>query len=87
MGLCSSSSGLVGVGGGLFFGSPKGGRGVGQEVSPPVSTSFRVYLPLPRAGMGMGGLVVRVERMEEAERGRAEGGAMSVSSIRMRLAQ
>ena len=26
----------------------------------------------------MGGLVVRVERMEEAERGRAEGGAMAV---------
>ena len=47
-------------------------------MSPPVSTSFRINLPLPRAGVGMGGLVVRVERMEEAERGRAEGGAMTV---------
>ena len=28
--------------------------------------------------MGMGGLVARVARMEEAERGRAEGGAMAV---------
>ena len=55
----------------------EGGRGAGQEASPPVSASVWVHLPLPRGGVGMGGLEVRVERMEEAETGRAEGGAMT----------
>ena len=82
MGLCSSR--LVSVGGGLFFGSPRG-RERGGARSVTTSTNF---IPgQPTTFKGMGGLVVRAERMEEAERARVEGGAMSVSCTGMRLAQ
>ena len=49
-----------------------------------VTTSINLIPGQPTASvMGMGGLVVRVERMEEAERGRVEGGSMTVNCIRI----
>ena len=48
-GLCSSSSGLVGVGGGLFFGSPRGRERGGAE---SVITSINLSLGQPTASQG-----------------------------------
>ena len=49
MGLCGSSSGLVGVGGGLFFGSPRG-REMGGAGS--VTTSTNLIPGQPTASQG-----------------------------------